>query len=301
MIQRNTIFPLILLVALLFPGLSSAATVVDQAGRTVSVPNAPKRIVALAPSLAEIVFDLGQGARLVGVTQFSDFPAEAKSLPQVGSYVRLDLERIVALKPDLCLGIRDGNPKHQVEKIEAAGIPVYVIDPRDIKGIMEAIQGVGGVLGVPARAEALVAEMSGRIAHVRQQVATTQSRPRVFFQLYSPPIVTAGSKTFIHELITIAGGVNLGAGPVDYPRFSWEKVLSLDPDVVVVTAMGGKQKPEQLKAQWQQWPQLSAVRSGRVHVVNDNFFDRPTPRLINGLEALLRILHPELSGAAHVQ
>jgi iron complex transport system substrate-binding protein len=273
----------------------------DQAGRTVSIPNAPKRIVALAPSLAEIVFDLGQGARLVGVTQFSDFPAEAKSLPKVGSYVRLDLERIVALKPDLCLGIRDGNPKHQIEKIEAAGIPVYIIDPRDIKGIMEAIQGVGGVLGVPARAEALVADMSGRIAQVRQQVATTQSRPRVFFQLYSPPIVTAGSKTFIHELITIAGGVNLGSGPVDYPRFSWEKILSLDPEVVVVTAMGGKQKPEQLLAQWRQWPQLSAVHSGRVHVVNDNFFDRPTPRLINGMEALLRILHPELFGAAHAQ
>ena len=299
--QKNTIFSLIILVALLFPGLSSAATVVDQAGRTVSIPNAPKRIVALAPSLAEIVFDLGQGDRLVGVTQFSDFPAEAKSLPKVGSYVRLDLERIVALQPDLCLGIRDGNPKHQVEKIEAAGIPVYIIDPRDIKGIMEAIQGVGGVLGVPARAETLVAEMSVRIAKVRRQLAATQSRPRVFFQLYSPPIVTAGSKTFIHELITIAGGVNLGGGPVDYPRFSWEKVLSLDPEVVVVTAMGGKQKPEQLLAQWRQWPQLSAVRSGRVHVVNDNLFDRPTPRIIDGLEILLRILHPELSGAAHVQ
>lgn len=301
MLKRNTIFLLILLVSMIFPGLSTAATVVDQAGRTVSIPDAPKRIVALAPSLAEIVFDLGKGAKLVGVTQFSDFPAEAKSLPMVGSYVRLDLERIVALQPDLCLGIRDGNPKHQVEKIEAAGIPVYIIDPRDIKGIMEAIRGVGGVLGVPARAETLVAEMSDRIEKVRRQVATTHSRPRVFFQLYSPPIVTAGSRTFIHELITIAGGVNLGAGEVDYPRFSWEKVLSLDPEVVVVTAMGGKQKPEQLKAQWQQWPQLSAVRSSRVHVVNDNFFDRPTPRLINGLEALLRILHPELFGAGHVQ
>jgi len=102
-------------------------------------------------------------------------------------------------------------------------------------------------------------------------------------------------------LITIAGGFNLGDGPVDYPRFSWEKILSLDPEVVVVTAMGGKQKPEQLLAQWRQWPQLSAVRSGRVHVVNDNLFDRPTPRIIDGLEILLRILHPELSGAAHVQ
>ncbi len=299
--HRNAIFPLILLAAMLFPGLGVAATVVDQAGRTVSIPTAPKRIVALAPSLAEIVFDLGQGAKLVGVTQFSDFPAEAKNLPRVGSYVRLDLERIVALKPDLCLGIRDGNPKHQVEKIEAAGIPVYIIDPRDIKGVMEAIQGVGGALGMQARAEAIVADMSGRIAQVRQQVATTHSRPRVFFQLYSPPIVTAGSRTFIHELITIAGGVNLGAGEVDYPRVSWEKVLSLDPEVVVVTAMGGKQKPEQLKAQWQQWPQLAAVRSGRVHVVNDNLFDRPTPRLIDAMEALLRILHPELSGAGHVQ
>lgn len=301
MIQRSGIFFLILLVAMICPGLGTAATVVDQTGRTVSIPDAPKRIVALAPSLAEIVFDLGQGARLVGVTQFSDFPAEAKSLPKVGSYVRLDLERIVALQPDLCLGIRDGNPKHQIEKIEAAGIPVYIINPRDIKGIMEAIRGVGGVLGVQARAETLVADMSSRIAQVRRQVATTQSRPRVFFQLYSPPIVTAGSRTFTHELITIAGGVNLGAGPVDYPRFSWEKVLSLDPEVVVVTAMGGKQKPEQLKAQWQQWPQLSAVRSGRVHVVNENLFDRPTPRLIDGMEALLRILHPELFGAGHVQ
>jgi len=300
-IQRNTILSLILLVAMLSPGPSFAATVVDQAGRTVSIPNAPKRIVALAPSLAEIVFDLGQGARLVGVTQFSDFPAEAKSLPRVGSYVRLDLERIVALKPDLCLGIRDGNPKHQVEKIEAAGIPVYVIDPRDIKAVMDAIRGVGGVLGVPTKAETLVSDMSDRIAQVRRLVATTHSRPRVFFQLYSPPIVTAGSKTFIHELITIAGGVNLGAGSVDYPRFSWEKVLSLDPEVVVVTAMGSKQKPEQMKAQWQQWPQLAAVRSGRVHVVNDNLFDRPTPRLIDAMETLLRILHPELFGAGHVQ
>jgi iron complex transport system substrate-binding protein len=298
---RYAVFFFLLLAVVFFPEVGRAATLVDQAGRTVSVPASPKRIVALAPSLAEIVFDLGEGAKLVGVTQFSDFPAEARKLPKVGSYVRLDLERIVALKPDLCLGIRDGNPMHQVEKIEAAGIPVYIIDPRNTKGIMEAMRGMGAALGVPKRAEALVADMAGRIERVRQRVATTPSRPRVFFQLHTPPIVTAGSNTFTDELITLAGGINLGAGPVAYPRFSWEQALALNPEVVVITAMGNKRQPEQLLAEWRQWTQLAAVRSGRIHVVDDNLYDRPTRRLIDGLEALVRIIHPELFGAPHGQ
>ncbi|MFZ5775839.1 MAG: ABC transporter substrate-binding protein [Thermodesulfobacteriota bacterium] len=283
------------------PNLGGAATVTDQAGRTVTIPHTPKRIIALAPSLVEIVYDLGEGSRLVGATQFSDFPAEAQRLPRVGSYVRLDLERIVALSPDLCLGIKEGNPKHQVEKIEATGIPVYVIDPRDLAGVMEAIRGVGAVLGVATKAEAVAVEMAGRIEKVRRRAAAATTRPRVFFQLYSPPIVTAGDNTFTHEMITLAGGLNLGAGPVAYPRFSWEEVLARDPEVVVVTAMGGKQAPEHLLAQWRQWPQLSAMKNGRIHVVEDNLFDRPTRRLIDGLEALARIIHPELHGAGDVR
>lgn len=268
----------------------------DQAGRLVKAPAKVQRIVALAPSITEIIYALGQEKRLVGVTQYSDYPEAAKGLPKIGSYVRLDLERIVALKPDICFGIREGNPKHQVEKIEALGIPVYVIDPRDTGGIMEAIRGMGAALGVSGRAESLALEMSRRIARVSRLANTAAFRPRVFFQVDAAPIITAGSNTFTHELITLAGGQNLGAGPVPYPRLSWEQALALSPEIIVITSMAGGHSPESLKAQWRQWPQLPAVQQNRLHVVDAGLFDRPTPRLVDGLEALARIVHPELYG-----
>lgn len=272
----------------------SARVVVDQAGRRVNVPDHPQRIVSLAPSITEIIFSLSADDKLKGATQYSDYPFQAKALPRVGSYVRLDLEKIVALKPDLCFGIRDGNPKHLVDKIEGLGIPVYVIDPRDIKGIMEAIKGVGDVLGAKEQAADLIGDMGKRLDRVKEIVAGSNLRPRVFFQVDAAPIITAGTNTFTHELINIAGGINLGAGAVPYPRYSWEQVLSLQPEVVIVTSMAGGHSPEKLIAEWRQWPQLPAVRNNRIHVVDANLFDRPTARLINGLEVLAGIIHPEL-------
>lgn len=269
----------------------------DQAGRLVRVPVKVQRIVALAPSITEIIYALGQEKKLVGVTQYSDYPEAAKGLPKIGSYVRLDLERIVALKPDICFGIREGNPKHQVEKIEALGIPVYIIDPRNAEGIMAAIKGMGAALGASGPAETLTQEMAKRIAKVSRLANTASSKPRVFFQVDAAPIITAGTNTFTHELITLAGGLNLGAGPVPYPRLSWEQALALNPEIVVITSMAGGHSPESLKAQWRQWPQLPAVQQNRLYVVDAGLFDRPTPRFVEGLEALARIIHPELYGA----
>lgn len=282
------------LLLLLVGSPSLAAEVRDQAGRVVRLPARLERVVALAPSLTEIVYALGQEKRLVGATQFSDYPAAALELPRVGSYVRLDLERIVALKPDLCFAIRDGNPRHQVERLEALGIPVYVIDPHDLRGIMEAVRGMGAALGADRQAEAIVADMERRLGRLRARLAAIPVRPRVFFQVDAAPIITAGTNTFIHELITLAGGVNLGAGPVPYPRLSWEQTLVLRPEVVVITSMAGGHGPESLKAQWRRWPQLPAVRQGRLHVVDAGIFDRPTPRLIDALEILAAIIHPGL-------
>lgn len=279
---------------LLAGSMAQAAEVRDQTGRLVRLPAKVERVVALAPSLTEIVYALGQEGRLVGATQFSDYPAAALELPRVGSYVRLDLERIVALKPDLCFAIKDGNPRHQVERLAAMGIPVYVIDPHDLAGIMEAVRGMGAALGAGARAEAIVAGMEQRLARIQERLAATPARPRVFFQVDAAPIITAGTGTFIHELITLAGGVNLGAGPVPYPRLSWEQALVLRPEVVVITSMAGGHGPESLKAQWRQWPQVPAVRQGRLHVVDAGIFDRPTPRLIDALEILAAIIHPGL-------
>lgn len=286
---------------LALPANLLAATVVDGVGRQVLVPDNPVRVISLAPNLTEIVYILGQEERLKGATQFSNYPEAAKGLPRVGSYVRLDLERIVDLRPDLCLASKDGNPKHIIDKITALGIPVYVVDPQDLTGIMDVLQRLGTLLGAANRASELVRDMQHRIGRINSIRSRTSSRPGVFFQIDEAPMVSVGSDTFIHELINLAGGRNLAAGQVSYPRYGWEKILLMQPEIVVITSMAGGLKPEQLTAAWQQWPQLPAVRDGRVYVVDANLFDRATPRLVRGLEVLAAIIHPEMFEAGSLE
>lgn len=284
------------LVAILVAVPARGRTVVDQLGRSLTVPDDPQRVVALAPSLTEIVYSLGQEAKLKGVTRYSDYPAAAKKLPRVGPYIRLDLERIVALKPDLCLAIRQGNPGDQIARLEALGIPVYVVDPRDLRGVMASLRGIGAALNAEPQARLLAERMEQEIAAITRKTGQAAHRPRVFFQVDSSAIVTSGTNTFTHELITLAGGINLGAGPVDYPRLGWEQVLALRPEVVVITSMAGRLTPEELQAEWRRWPVIPAVRQNRLHVVDTDLFNRPTARLVEGLRILAAIIHPELFG-----
>ncbi len=291
--KSRRLFLLLALASLLLAGQSRAATLVDQTGRTVRVPDDPRRIVSLMPSLTELVFALGQGERIIAVTQYSDDPPPVRTLPKVGSYVHLDLERIVALKPDLCLAYRDGNPKHMIDRLEALGIPVYAFDPRSLEGIMDSISRLGAIVQAEGRAAEQVSAMRQRLAGVEARVARFSRRPRVFFQIDATPLVSAGTDTFIHKLITRAGGVNLAAGSTPYPRYSWEDVLLMAPEVVIVTSMAGGYSEEELKAGWRKWPQVPAVRDNRIHVVSADQFDRPTERLLDGLEKLVEILHPQ--------
>jgi iron complex transport system substrate-binding protein len=283
-----------ILLCFAWQGNAISAMVTDQAGRQLNVPDDPQRVISLAPSITEIVFDLGQEKKLKGVTQFSDYPAAAKSLPRVGSYVRLDLEKIVALKPDLCLAVKDGNPRHIVEKIMVMGIPVYVLNPRNLDQTMDSITRIGSLLKADQRAHQLVKELTGRITHVRSRVSTATRQPRVFFQIDLNPMVSAGNNTLIHELIEMAGGINTTAGEDPYPRYSWEDILRLQPDIVVISAMAGGLNDRQLKEIWQEWDQLAAVKNDQVFVVEAGLFDRATPRLVDGLEILAQIIHPDL-------
>ena len=275
-------------------GDAISATVTDQAGRQLIVPDDPKRVISLAPSITEIIYDLGQERKLKGVTQYSDYPAAAKALPRVGSYVRLDLEKIVALQPDLCLAVKDGNPRHIVEKIMDMGIPVYAIDPRNLAQTMDSITRIGTLLQAEDRAHELVNELENRILRVRSQVEKATEQPRVFFQIDLNPIVSAGNNTLIQELIELAGGINTTAGKDPYPRFSWEDILVLQPDIVIISAMAGGLSDRQLMEIWQKWEQLAAVKNDRVFVVDAGLFDRPTARLVAGLETLAEIIHPDL-------
>ena len=275
-----------------------ARIVTDQLGRKISLPDNPQRIVALAPSITEIIYALGQQHRLKGVTLFSDYPDAAKQLPVVGSYVHLDLEKIVALKPDLCIAIKDGNPKEVIDRLDSLKIPVYAVDPKNLDSVMETLQEIAQLLNADNTAKLLISRMQSRIGRVTSRIATTDYRPRVFFQIGISPIVSVGTDTFIHEIIVLAGGKNLAAGRTPYPRFSQEQVLGLSPEVFILTSMARTGAFEKAKAKWERWPQLDAVRSGRIHLVDSNLFDRPSPRLVEALEVMARLIHPDLFEAA---
>ncbi len=281
---------------LLWPALLGARQVVDQLGRRMQIADHPERVIALAPSITEIIFSLHQEHRLVGVTLFSDYPPAARKLPKVGSYVQLDIEKIVSLKPDLCIGIRDGNPIALVRRLESLGIPVYAVNPTDLERVMETVDEIGSLLDSQEQAQRLTAAMHARVQAVKARIAASRSRPRVFFQIGISPIVSAGTHTFINELIQLSGGVNIAAGPVNYPRYTEEEVIRLKPDIIIITSMARGVRFESVKARWLRWKSIPAVRNGRIHLVDSNLVDRPSPRLVDGLEAMARIIHPELFG-----
>lgn len=283
--------------ALSSAGPVSAAdrTLVDQAGRTVAVPENPVRVISLAPNITQIIYDLGCEDRLRGVTTYSDYPAAAKAIPRVGDYVRLDLEKIVALKPDLCIAIKDGNPKASVIRLESLGIPVYAVNPRSMGTVISSVLDIGMLLNATGRAENLVADMQNRIRRVEKMTAAASAKPRVFFQIGISPIVSVGSDTFIHELIEKAGGVNLAGSHTGYPHFSFEEIVVLAPDIIIMTTMEQESACDEVKARWRQWPGVPAVAANRIFIVDSDIFDRPTPRLIDALEILARTIHPELS------
>jgi len=288
----------LIIMLLCFSGLPETygGIVTDQLGRKVLIPENPQRIISLAPNITEIIFALNSENRLKGVTLHCDFPVEAKLLPKIGSYVGLDLEKIVSLKPDLCIAIKDGNPKNVIDRLESFGIPVYAVDPRNLDSVMETILSIGSLLGAEEKADILVNNMRFRIRHVVELVAATSHKPRVFFQIGTAPVVSVGTRTYIHELIMLAGGINVTAGEIPYPRFSREQLITLAPDVVIITSMTRSDAFEQVLAEWNKWPQIQAVRNKRIYMADSDLFDRPSPRLIDGLEALVKLIHPERFG-----
>jgi iron complex transport system substrate-binding protein len=257
------------------------------------VSDKPGRIVSLAPNITELIFALGQGEKVVGVTKHCDYPPQALDLPKVGSYVHLDLERIAALRPDLCLAVKDGNPKALVLRLESLGIPVYALDPRNLDEVLQTVKELGALIGARSEAESLIVNARDRIVAVDKAISGFTHRPRVFFQIGISPVVSAGSPTFIDDLISRGGGENLAAGPTRYPKFSQEEVLAMKPDLLVVTSMSGESESKHVLEGWRRWKSIPAVRDGRIFLVDPNLFHRATLRLVDGLEILAELIHPE--------
>jgi iron complex transport system substrate-binding protein len=180
--------------------------------------------------------------------------------------------------------------------LESLGIPVYAVDPRNLPGVIDTVVEIGRLLNVGPQAEAMAADLSRRYQHLVSLVSRIDRRPKVFFQIGTSPIVSVGSHTFLDELITTAGGVNLTAGKVPYPRFSQEQVLGLQPEIMIITSMTRGEVFERIKAAWSRWDTLPAARNHRIYLVDSDIVDRPSPRIFDGLEVLFRLFHPELAG-----
>jgi iron complex transport system substrate-binding protein len=266
----------------------------DSLGREVTLKGAPKRIVTLAPSLTEIIYFLGLGDRVVGVTKFSYYPPEAASKPRVGSYINLNVEQIISLAPDLVIGTADGNEPGVVELLEQAGITVFIVNPRNIRQVVDTIALLGRVCGLSEKANDLSVQLSKRVDHIGEKTRSKRE-PLVFLQLNLKPIMTINKNTFLHDLIQSAGGRNMAQDePINYPRIGLEEVIRRRPEVIIISSMERAGRFERARLEWLKWTSIPAVKNNRVHLIDSDLIDRPSPRIIEGLEAMARMIHPEV-------
>ena len=261
-------------------------------GRLVVAPDHPARVISLAPSMTEIVYALGAGDRLVGVTRYCDFPPEARAKPRIGGIYTPSFEAILALKPDLLLATSEGNQQEHVQGLEHLRLPVYVVRPIDFATVLESITRVGDLLGREAEARRLVARMQGEADAIARSVGVSR-RPRVLYVLWGSPLISAGRDTLISDLVRRAGGESVtGAEPTPYPRFSMEEVVVRRPEWIILAQHSDASVDDRLR-EWDQLTLLPAVRDGHIRSVDGDLVHRPGPRIIDGLRAIARILHPE--------
>jgi iron complex transport system substrate-binding protein len=270
----------------------------DGMKRTVALNAPAARIISLAPSNTEILFAIGAAAQVVGRDDFSDYPAEAKNLPVIGGLNgKYDLEKIASLKPDLVIASELNTPD-QVKAFEDLKITVYYLsNPVDMEGMYANLVTVGELSGRKAQAEKLANSLAQRVKAVQDKLSGVSNRPTIFYELDatdpSKPF-TAGPSTFIDQLIQIAGGQNIGGSLSSaWPQISLEEILVKNPDMILLGDAAYGNSPEQVK-QRGGWTDLKAVKDGNIMVFDDNLVSRPGPRLVDGLEILAKLIHPDL-------
>ena len=261
-----------------------AVEVADDRGRSIVLDTPARRVVALAPHLTEVLFHIGSGGRLVGVMDHSDFPAAAQRLPRIGRHSRLNIEAILALKPDLIVGWQSGNPAGDIALLETLGLPVFVSEPRTLADIGTLMRRLGILVGKPELARQRADDFARGVKDLAVRYAG-RSRLRVFYQVWDEPLYTLNREHIISELISDCGGVNIFADTaVLSPVVSLEAVIARDPEVIV-----GGTSADTLPGwveRWQDWPSVTAVRLGQVHVINADHIGRMGPRLLDGMRAL---------------
>src|SRR5450759_4452118 len=291
--QRRGLAAVIIPAALALLVLGALA-VTGGSGASVTLQQPAARIVSLAPANTEIAYAIGAGDKMVAGTSYDDYPAAAKSLPKIGDFANPNVEKIASFEPDLVLaagGIQAGLRS----KLEKLGMQVYVVDPKTYDGVMTDLTNLGQLTGSTEQAQQVADTMQKAKDDVQAQVASA-SRPTTFLEIYSKPLMTAGADTFIDDMIGIAGGDNIGAtAGSGFPNFSTEVLFKHDPAVYIADS-GAMSKPGDITKR-SGFADLTAVKDGHVYVIDDNLIARPGPRLAQGLQELVKMIHPEASSA----
>ena len=296
---------ILLFCLLLIPqAVSGQTSVTDVTGTTFAVGSTPQRIVSLIPSNTELLFAVGAGSSVVGVTNYCDYPPEARKIEKVGDLTAMSLEKVVALDPELVLATK-GNSKELVISLRALGVRVFVLDPQTIEEVLDAIGKVGALTGRSEAARALVDSYRQRLAHVADRIdeLTESERPTVFVgSPFRDENWTPGPETYTSAVIRRAGGRNIAddLAPRTWAVYNLENIVSKDPQVLLST-LGVGQDPSETRTRFLErakslegWRDLDAIRNERVVLIPENWLLRPAPRLFQAIETLASALHPNL-------
>ena len=267
---------------------TAAVTVTDDRNSTLTLAQPAQRIISLAPSVTELLFSAGAGDKVVAAVDYSDYPEAAKALPRVGGYTQLDIERILALKPDLVIGWQSGNQPQALDKLRQLGIPVYITETRFLEQIPQTLERFGLLAGTSATADAEAArfrdtlqQLTGKYRH--------KTPVKVFYQVWNQPLITINQENLINQVIEACGGRNVFADlETIAPRIGVEAVLKANPDAIVASGMG-IERPEWLD-EWLKWPAINAVKNRQLHFVPPGHIQRQTVRVLRGAERLCQQL-----------
>ncbi|MEM3816198.1 MAG: cobalamin-binding protein [Candidatus Bathyarchaeia archaeon] len=302
--RKAAIMGLIIMIIASFIKITAAAsppiTVVDDLGRTVIITSS-ERIVSIGPSNTEILYALGLGDRIIGVDKYSDYPPEAVAKQKISKVYMPDPEEVAALNPDLVLYYHWGPWDPTVETLSKLGLTVIALAPKTLEDIIKDIRLIGNATGKSLEAEVLASILSQRINEVKSKVSNVAVKPKVYIESWYPPPWTFGPNTWGHQLIELAGGINIfGDAQVEWVQTTDEVVINRNPDVIIslygamhyATLEDIRKRPG--------WDKISAVANGAVYLLDENLFLRPGPRIVDGLETLAKVLHPEIFGEAKV-
>jgi iron complex transport system substrate-binding protein len=274
----------VLLCLLPWGGVRADIGVVDDSGQPVVLQHPATRIVSLAPHITELLFAAGAGNAVVGVSEHSDYPAAARTLPRVGGGSGIDLEAVLALRPELVVAWGSGSPPGLLQRLRQLGFAVFVSEPRVMDDIAASLERLGGLAGHETAARRAVQRFEERLRQLRERYA---GRPpvRVFYQVWQQPLLTINGDHLVSDVIRLCGGVNVfGDLPELAPQVSVESVLQRDPQVII--AGGDAPDARSLNDWWRRWNDISAVQGGHLYTVPQQLLERHTPRILDGAALL---------------